>query len=102
MDGLPAHEQKRTALWAVLLPVDRGEGSLRGVMLLAEVQLAYGLALGFILLDGVEVLAYGLIGIDNNVGDDISLTFVYLILGAVSLILSIACAFFKFEKVQEN
>lgn len=62
----------------------------------------YGLALGFILLDGVEVLAYGLIGIDNNVGGDISLTFVYLILGAVSLILSIACAFFKFEKVQEN
>ena len=52
MDGLSVHEQKRTALWAVLLPVDRGEGSLRGVMLLAEVQLTHTLHL---VADGLQV-----------------------------------------------
>ena len=51
MDGLSAHEHNRPALWAVLLPVDREEGSLRGVMLLAEVQLAHTLHL---VADGLD------------------------------------------------
>lgn len=58
----------------------------------------YGLALGLILLDGVEVVAYGLIGIDNNVGGQMSLTLLYLILGAVTFILSIVSAFFSYCK----
>ena len=58
----------------------------------------YGVALGLIFLDGIEVISYGLIGIDNDVGGQMSLTMLYLILGAVSLILSIAAAFFDFKK----
>lgn len=58
----------------------------------------YGLALGLIMLDGVEVISYGLIGIDNDVGGQMSLTFLYLILGAVTFILSIASAFFSYTK----
>lgn len=58
----------------------------------------YGLALGFIFLDGIEVLAYGLIGIDNDVGGNMSLTLVYLILGLITLVLSIVSAFFEFTK----
>lgn len=55
----------------------------------------FGLALGFIFRDGIEVLVYGSIGIDNNVGGQSALTVTYLVLGAIAFILSIASVFFN-------
>lgn len=54
----------------------------------------YGLALGLIFKGGVEVLMYALIGIDNNVGGQASLTLAYLILGVVLFLASVVIAFF--------
>ena len=67
-------------------------------MIQAVAPIFYGIALSLIFLDGVEVVSYGLIGIDNDVGGQMSLTFLYLILGAVTLILSIASAFFDYTR----
>ncbi len=55
----------------------------------------YGLALGFIFLYGVEVIAYGTIGIDNNVGGVMELTVTYLAISALILVISIAKSFFE-------
>ena len=54
----------------------------------------FGLALGFIFRDGVEVLVYGSIGIDNNVGGQSALTAAYLVMGAIAFVLSVANVFF--------
>ena len=53
----------------------------------------YGLALGLIFMDGIEVLTYATIGIDNNVGGQSALTVAYLVMGAVLIVLSVAGAF---------
>lgn len=58
----------------------------------------YGLALGLIFKDGVEVLTYASIGIDNNTGGNGTLTNVYLIIGAVLLIASVVKAFICTKK----
>lgn len=53
----------------------------------------YGFSLGLIFKDGVEVVAYGVIGIDNNTGGNLMLTGTYLAIGAVLLVISIIKAF---------
>lgn len=58
----------------------------------------YGLALGFVFLNGIEVLVYAGIGIDNNVGGQSALTLAYLIIGGILLIGSIVNAFFSPKK----
>lgn len=58
----------------------------------------YGLALGLIFKDGVEVLTYETIGIDNNVGGKGSLVYAYLILGGILFVFSIVNALFNHRK----
>ncbi len=55
--------------------------------------LFFGLALGFIFKDGIEVLVYDSIGIDNNVGGNGALVTAYLILGGILVVLSVAKCF---------
>lgn len=64
----------------------------------------YGLALGFIFKDGVEVLIYYMIGIDNNVGGQGVLTMGYLAVGAILLLVAIINTFFNNvpEKKKKN
>jgi len=58
----------------------------------------YGLSLGFIFKDGIEVLTYASIGIDNNTGGNAAMTNAYLIIGAVLLIASVVKAFIQPKK----
>lgn len=58
----------------------------------------YGLSLGLIFKDGIEVLTYASIGIDNNTGGSSVLTNVYLVIGAVLLIASVVKAFIRTKK----
>ncbi len=58
----------------------------------------YGLSLGLIFKDGIEVLTYAAIGIDNNTGGNGALTNVYLIIGAVLLIASVVTVFIRTKK----
>ena len=61
----------------------------------------YGVALGFIVRYGVEVLAYAMQNVDVYVGGDASLVKAYFALGLILLVLSIASAFFTHAKAEK-